>query len=224
VNSVILSLEGRGQEERVKKQTRALKIIKKLKKEFPHAKCALNYKNPLELLVATILSAQCTDERVNKVTLNLFKKYRSAEDYAESTQAELEKDIHSTGFFRNKAKNIRACCKDIIEKHKGKVPRTLEELVELPGIGRKTANVILGNVFDIPGIVVDTHVRRLSNRMGLTTLQDPVKIEFDLQKIIPQKEWTNFSHLLIWHGRKTCIARKPKCDVCCISDICPKII
>ena len=224
MNSVILSLEGRGQEERVEKQTRALMIIKKLKKEFPHAKCALNYKNPLELVVATILSAQCTDERVNKVTLNLFKKYKTVQDYAESSLRELEKDIHSTGFFRNKAKSIPECCKGMIEKHKGKVPRTMEELVKLPGIGRKTANVILGNVFDIPGIVVDTHVRRLSNRMGLTTLQDPVKIEFDLQKIIPQKEWTNFSHLLIWHGRKTCIARKPKCDVCCISDICPKII
>ena len=206
------------------KNERALKIIKRLKKEFPHAKCALNYKNPLELLVATILSAQCTDERVNKVTLNLFKKYKTVQDYAESSLRELEKDIHSTGFFRNKAKSIRECCKGMIEKHKGKVPRTMEELVKLPGIGRKTANVILGNVFDIPGIVVDTHVRRLSNRMGLTTLQDPVKIEFDLQKIIPQKEWTNFSHLLIWHGRKTCIARKPKCDVCCISDVCPKLI
>ena len=206
------------------KNERALKIIKYLKKEFPHAKCALNYKNPLELVVATILSAQCTDERVNKVTLNLFKKYKTVQDYAESSLRELEKDIHSTGFFRNKAKSIRECCKGMIEKHKGKVPRTMEELVKLPGIGRKTANVILGNVFDIPGIVVDTHVRRLSNRMGLTTLQDPVKIEFDLQKIIPQKEWTNFSHLLIWHGRKTCIARKPKCDVCCISDVCPKLI
>ena len=202
----------------------ALKIIKSLKKEYPNATCALNYKNPLELLVATILSAQCTDVRVNKVTLNLFKKYKSAEDYAESSQTEFEKDIRSTGFFRNKAKNIRACCKDIIEKHKGRVPKTLEELIKLPGIGRKTANVILGNIFDTPGLVVDTHVKRLANRMGLTKLKDPVKIEFDLHHVIRKKEWTMFSHLLIWHGRKTCVARKPKCDQCCISDICPKLI
>lgn len=203
---------------------RSLKIIQKLKKAYPDAECALNFKNPLELLIATILSAQCTDVRVNKVTKDLFEKYRTAKDYAGTSQKELEKDIRSTGFYRNKAKNIRACCKDIFEKYKGKVPNKMEELIELPGIGRKTANVVLGNVYDIPGIVVDTHVKRLSNRMGLTKLQDPVKIEFDLQKIIPEKEWTLFSHLLIHHGRQICTSRKAMCDKCAISDLCPKLI
>ncbi|MBI2608611.1 MAG: endonuclease III [Deltaproteobacteria bacterium] len=206
------------------KNTRAKKIIQLLKKEYPEAKCALRHKNPLELLIATILSAQCTDERVNIVTEKLFKKYKKAEDYARVSQKELEEDIHSTGFYRNKAKNIRACTKDIVEKHKNKVPNTMEELVSLSGVGRKTANVILGNAYETPGLVVDTHVKRLSNRMGLTKQKDPVKIEFDLHKVIPQKDWTMYSHLLIWHGRKVCTARKAKCDECCINKHCPKII
>lgn len=205
-------------------QVRAKKIIQLLKKEYPEAKCALKHKNPLELLIATILSAQCTDERVNIVTEKLFKKYKKAEDYAHVSQKELEEDVHSTGFYRNKAKNIRACTEDIVEKYKNKVPNTMEELVKLAGVGRKTANVILGNAYGTPGLVVDTHVKRLSNRMGLTQEKDPVKIEFDLHKIIPQKEWTMYSHLLIWHGRKVCTARKAKCDECCLNKYCPKII
>ena len=203
---------------------RAKKIISLLKKEYPEAKCALGHQNPLELLIATILSAQCTDERVNIVTEKLFKKYKKAEDYARASQKELEKDIHSTGFYRNKAKNIRACTKDIVGKHKNKVPKTMEELVKLAGVGRKTANVILGNIYETPGLVVDTHVKRLSNRMGLTKQKDPVKIEFDLHTVIPQKEWTIYSHLLIWHGRKVCTARRAKCDECSINKYCPKII
>ncbi|MBI2027017.1 MAG: endonuclease III [Deltaproteobacteria bacterium] len=208
----------------VERKERAKEIVKILKKEYPDAQCSLHFSNPLELLIATILSAQCTDERVNKVTQNLFKKYKSAHDYSEASQTELEKDIHSTGFYKNKAKNIRSCCKDIAEKHQSKVPQTMEELTQLAGIGRKTANVILGNIFEIPGLVVDTHVKRLSHRMGLTKQSDPVKIEFDLHKIIPEKDWTNFSHLLIHHGRKICTARKAKCDICCVNKICPKII
>ena len=198
-------------------------VIARLKKRYPDAKCSLNYKNPLELLIATILSAQCTDERVNIVTKDLFKKYKTAKDYARARHAILEGDIRSTGFYKNKAKSIINCCKKISQNHEGSVPDTLEELVELDGIGRKTANVILGNAFNTPGITVDTHVKRIANRLGLTKNQDPVKIEYDLMELIPQKAWTHFSHLIIFHGRNTCMARKPLCGECVIEDYCPKV-
>ncbi len=202
-------------------QERVTKIISQLRKAYPDAKCSLDFRNPLELLVATILSAQCTDERVNIVTKTLFKKYKSAIDYAKAPLAQLEQDIRSTGFYRNKAKSIQKCTQTLAEKYGGKVPSTLEELVQLAGVGRKTANVMLGNVFDTPGIVVDTHVLRLSQRLKLTKNKDPVKIEFDLNDLVPQKDWTNFCHWLIWHGRKVCTARKPDCPVCPIGDYCP---
>ncbi|MBI2645606.1 MAG: endonuclease III [Deltaproteobacteria bacterium] len=202
---------------------RTIKIFTQLKKDYPNAKCALNFKNPLELMVATILSAQCTDVRVNIVTPAVFKKYKIAKDYAKASSKDFEALIRSTGFYANKTKSILGACKMIAEKHEGKVPRTLEELVQLPGIGRKTANVILGNAYDTPGIVVDTHVLRLTKRMGLTKNRDPVKVEFDMMPLFPQKDWTLFSHLFIHHGRKICIARKPLCSKCSISSLCPKI-
>jgi endonuclease-3 len=202
---------------------RVRKIREGLAKLYPHAHCALHYANPLELMIATILSAQCTDERVNKVTPALFKRYATAKAYAESDQAELESMIRSSGFFRNKATNIRANCKALVEKHGGQVPRTMEELVPLPGVGRKTANVILGNAFGIPGIPVDTHVGRLSRRMGLTENEDPVKVEADLMELIPKDEWTMFGHQMIFHGRQICQSRKPKCDECILKKVCPKI-
>lgn len=197
-------------------------IIRILKKQYPQNKIALEYTDPAQLLVATILSAQCTDTRVNKVTEGLFKKYRTAKDYAEADVKVFEQEIKSTGFFRNKAKNIIACCKELVSKYNGKVPRTMDELVVLPGVGRKTANVVLGNGFGIPGIVVDTHVKRVSYRLGLTKNTDPEKIEFDLMKIIPKKEWIHFSNMLIFHGRRICVARKPKCNECALEGICPK--
>jgi endonuclease-3 len=203
-------------------KARVAQIIALLKKRYPDAQCALHFKNPLELLVATILSAQCTDERVNKVTEDLFRKYKTAEDYARVKQEVLEKDIRSTGFFKNKAKSIINCCKKIVQVHGGKVPGTLEELVALEGIGRKTANVILGNAFGVPGITVDTHVKRVAYRLGLTRQQDPVKIEYDLMTLVPQTEWTRFSHLMIFHGRYTCMARKPRCGECVLEMLCPK--
>ena len=198
-------------------------VIARLKKRYPDAKCSLNYKNPLELLIATILSAQCTDERVNIVTKDLFKKYKTAKDYARARPAILEGDIRSTGFYKNKAKSIINCCKKISQNHGSVVPDTLEELVALEGIGRKTANVILGNAFDIPGITVDTHVKRVSNRLALTKHQDPVKIEYDLMELVLQKEWTHFSHLMIFHGRYSCMARKPLCTECVLERFCPKV-
>lgn len=200
---------------------RASKINSILKREYPESKIALAFCNPLELLISTILSAQCTDERVNVVTTSLFKKYRTAEDYLKVSGKELEKDIRSTGFYRNKAKSIRRCCQTLMEKHGGKVPSTMEELLELGGVGRKTANVVLGNAFGVPGIPVDTHVKRLSQRLRLTDKENPDKIEFDLMEIIPKEDWTLFSHLLMSHGRRICIARKPKCKECCIRDYCP---
>ena len=206
--------------EKQSNQKRVKEIIKVLSKEIPDSKIALNFSNPFELLIATILSAQCTDVKVNQVTADLFKKYRSVKDYAEVNLTELEEDIRSTGFYRNKATSIQKCCRELVARFGGKVPRTLEELVTLPGVGRKTANVILGNAFGIPGIVVDTHVHRVSQRIGLTQNEDPVKIEFDLMEIVPQEEWTHFSNLLIWHGRKTCIARKPLCQTCPIRKLC----
>ncbi|GAG17702.1 unnamed protein product, partial [marine sediment metagenome] len=185
------------------------------------SKTALNYTNALELLIATILSAQCTDERVNKVTPELFKKYPAPQHYVDVSLEELGGDIRSTGFFNNKAKSIQKCCREIIDRFGGKVPNILEDLVSLPGIGRKTANVILGNAFGVPGIVVDTHVKRLAGRLALSDKKDPDKIEMDLNKIVPQEEWTHFSHLLIDHGRKTCQARKTLCAQCPISHLCP---
>lgn len=201
-------------------RTRAGRIVRKLAQLYPDAHCALHYANPLQLLVATILSAQCTDERVNRVTPALFARYADAKAFATAEQAELEKLIQSTGFFRSKAKNIIACCRQLVELHGGEVPRTMEELVPLPGIGRKTANVILGNCFDVPGIPVDTHVRRLSQRMGLSEHADPEKIERDLMGLIPRKQWTMFGHRLIFHGRQVCHARKPQCEQCRLAALC----
>ena len=195
-------------------------ILDILDTTYPEAKISLDFSNPLELLVATVLSAQCTDERVNQVTKKLFKKYRTAVDYANAPPGELEEDIRSTGFFRNKAKSLKNCGAELVEKHQAEVPDSLEELVKLPGIGRKTANVILGNAFNTPGIVVDTHVGRISQRIGLTLQRDPVKIEFDLMERIPEKKWTVFSHQLIQHGRRVCKARKPQCSECTLLEHC----
>ena len=203
---------------------RLREIIAGLKNAYPDAHCELDHTNPLELLMATILSAQCTDKRVNLVTAELFKKYRSAADYAEAPQADLEVAIKSTGFFRNKAKSIRACCQAIVEKHGGQVPRTMEELIQLGGVGRKTANVVLGNAFNVNcGLVVDTHVARLAQRLVLTRLTSPEKIEQELMRQVPQEQWTMFSHWLIWHGRRRCYARNPDCPGCEIKTVCPRI-
>ncbi len=197
-------------------------ILKILIQLYPDPECALHHDNPLQLLVATILSAQCTDERVNMVTPALFRKYRTAAEFAASPPGELEQDIRSTGFFNSKARNIRGACQRIEQQHGGLVPNTIEELVELPGVARKTANVVLGTAFGITaGVVVDTHVTRLSNLLQLTNQKDPVKIEKDLQLRIPRKEWINFSHRLIWHGRKVCIARRPQCGECRLQELCP---
>jgi endonuclease III len=190
---------------------------------YPDAKCALDHRNPLELLIATILSAQCTDERVNRVTPALFARFPDAKSFAAATPEELETLIRSTGFFRNKARSIRECCAAIVAKHGGEVPRTLEELTALPGVGRKTANVVLGNAYGIPGLVVDTHVTRLAHRLGLTREKDAVKIEFALMPIVPRERWTRFSHWLILHGRRVCIARKPRCSACALLAHCPRI-
>jgi endonuclease III len=206
------------------KIARTQKIISMLERVYPDAHCELNFSNPLQLLVATILSAQCTDKRVNLVTAELFKKYRSANDFADAPLAEIEEAIKSTGFFRNKAKNIQACCRALVEKFGGEVPRTMDELHALAGVGRKTANVVLGNAFDINvGVVVDTHVTRLSNRLGLAKGADAVKLEQELMKLVPQDDWARFSHWLIWHGRRRCDARKPDCANCEIQNLCPQI-
>ncbi|HTR42112.1 MAG TPA: endonuclease III [Pseudomonadales bacterium] len=206
------------------KIARAKKIVAGLEKTYPEAHCELVHQNPLELLIATILSAQCTDKRVNIVTESLFKKYRSADEFANADISELENDVRTTGFYKNKARNIKAASKDIVEKHGGKVPQTMEELIELGGVGRKTANVVLGNAFDINvGVVVDTHVGRLSHRFGFTNHRAPEKIETDLMELVPQKQWTLFSHLLIWHGRRRCFARKPDCANCEVLKLCPRI-
>ena len=195
-------------------------MVARLKAEYPDARTELDWKNPLELLVATMLSAQTTDVQVNKVTQSLFSKYRTAEDYADAE--ELEADIRPTGFYRNKARSLQGMARALVQEHGGEVPRTMQELVSLPGVGRKTANVVLGNAFGVDeGIVVDTHVRRVSGRLGLTKNKDPVKIEQDLMKIVPEKDWTVFSHLLILHGRRTCKARQPDCPNCVLNDICP---
>lgn len=202
----------------------AAEIARRLGQAYPEARCALDFANPLELLVATILSAQCTDKRVNVVTKDLFRKYRSAADYVNVAPAELEQDIQSTGFFRNKAKAIQGCCQAILDRFDGQVPRDMDTLVRLPGIGRKTANVILGAAFQITsGIAVDTHVGRLSRRLGLSAEKDPVKVERDLMDRLPREQWLAFTHQLVQHGRVVCIARKPKCDECPLGDLCPRI-
>jgi len=206
----------------VDKRRRTRTIIARLKREFPDAQCALDHTSPLELLVATILSAQCTDARVNLVTPGLFAKYRSAADYAAADPAVFEREIQSTGFFRNKTKSILGMARALEEHHGGRVPDTMEALVALPGVGRKTANVVLGNAFGKnEGIVVDTHVGRISGLLKLTKETNPEKIERDLTALVPRRDWTIFSHLLILHGRKTCIARRPKCESCRINDLCP---
>ncbi len=200
----------------------AQEVVARLKSEYPDARTELAWANPLELLVATMLSAQTTDVQVNKVTESLFAKYRTAEDYAESSPEELEEDIRTTGFYRNKARSLRGMASALVEEHGGEVPRTMRELVALPGVGRKTANVVLGNAFGVDeGIVVDTHVRRVSVRLGLTEKKDPEKIERDLMRVVPEKDWTVFSHLLILHGRRVCKSRKPDCPNCVLNDICP---
>jgi endonuclease-3 len=201
-------------------KTRINKILRILKAAYPDVKTALHYRTPLEMLISTILSAQCTDVRVNEVTKVLFRHLTGAEDYVQIPMEELEELIRPTGFFRNKAKSIKACCTALVKNHEGKVPDSMEALVQLPGVGRKTANVVLGSAFGIPGVVVDTHVKRLSQRIGLTEETDPVKIEFDLMALIPKKDWIDFSHQLIWHGRRICVARKPKCPECPLLDVC----
>jgi len=208
------TLEGR--------RERVAEILRVLKRTYPGAKCSLDYRTPLQLLVATILSAQCTDERVNLVTKSLFRKYKTPADYANSPEGELERDIQSTGFYRNKARSIRAMAASLLEKHGGRVPETMEELVDLAGVGRKTANVVLGNAFGKNiGVVVDTHVSRLSQRLGLTNQTTPEKIELDLMEIVPREDWTLWSHLLIYHGRAICKARGPECGKCPIFEDCP---
>jgi len=203
-------------------KTKVLEVIELLEKEHPDAKIALNYTNPLELLVATILSAQCTDKRVNIVTKALFKKYSKAEDYANANLEELEEDIRPTGFYRNKARNIKKCCQILIEEFNSQVPKTIEEMLELPGVARKTANIVLSNAYGvIEGIAVDTHVRRLARRLGLTEQEDPNKIESDLMKMVPKNKWMKFTDLLIFHGRRICVARKPKCGICVLNKLCP---
>lgn len=203
-------------------KTRVLKIISLLEKELPDAKIALNYTNPFELLVATILSAQCTDERVNLVTRTLFKKYKTAEDYANAEIKGLEQNVKSTGFYRNKAKNIKKASQILVEKYDSQVPRTMDEILELPGVARKTANVVLQNAYGIiEGIAVDTHVRRVSTRLELTRNRDPNKIETDLMEIVPHDKWMRITDMLISLGRKICTAKKPKCEICTLNKICP---
>jgi len=197
-------------------------IIAKLRRRYPEARCALDHQDPLQLLVATILSAQCTDERVNIVTKDLFKTYRSAADYGDANPEVFEQEIKSTGFFRNKTRSVLGMARALLERHGGRVPSTMDELTALPGVGRKTANVVLGTAFGVnAGVVVDTHVGRLSNRLKLTKQSDPVKIERDLIQLVPQRDWTDFSHLLIHHGRQICVARKPRCEICPVNDLCP---
>ena len=209
---------------KIDKKKHTKEIIKRLKKAYPDAHCALEHTSPFELLIATILSAQCTDVRVNIVTADLFRKYPQPKDYVAASQEEIEQDVRTTGFFRNKAKNIRATAKKIIEDFDGEVPRTTDELLTLNGVARKTANVVMGNAFGkADGVVVDTHVKRLSYRLGLTKQTNPVKVENDLVELVPKKDWVMFPHWIIWHGREICKARKPNCDECVLENICPKI-
>lgn len=202
------------------KKTKVKEITGIFEELYPDAECSLSYKDPLQLLIATQLAAQCTDARVNIVTKTLFQKYTDAYAFANADLKELEQDIKSTGFYHNKALNIKKCCRMIIEEFDGKVPDSMENLLKLPGVGRKTANLVLGDIFGVPGIVIDTHAKRLSNRIGLTENEDPEKIEYDLMKIIPKNNWGRFCHQLVYHGRAVCNARKPKCDECRIRDFC----
>ena len=212
-------------ETKSQKKDRTTEIIKLLKRAHPDARCALNHSNAFELLVATILSAQCTDERVNIVTADLFRKYTKPEDYLKVRDVELQQDIKTTGFFRNKTKSIQGACKMLVEEFTGEVPRTMDELLQLPGVARKTANVVLGVAYGIAvGIVVDTHVSRLSQRLRLTKQKDPGKIESELMELVPKKDWIIFSHLLIFHGRRVCKARRPLCEECVVERLCPSSI
>jgi endonuclease-3 len=204
-------------------RSRAGRIVRRLARAYPDAHCALHFRNPLELLVATILSAQCTDARVNRLTPALFARHPDAAAFANADRKELERLIKPTGFFRNKARNVMLCCKQLVERHGGQVPATMKELVKLTGIGRKTANVILGNAFATPGIPVDTHVGRVSRRLGLTTHTNPVKVERDLMALVPKKHWSMFAHRMIFHGRQVCRARKPRCESCSLAGRCPRV-
>lgn len=205
------------------KKRRLLEIREVFREVYQDADCTLDYQNALQLLIATQLAAQCTDARVNQVTPALFQKYPDVYAFAHAEELELQEDIRSTGFFRNKAKNIIGCCRMLMEEYDGQVPNTMEDLLRLPGVGRKTANLVLGDFFGIPGVVVDTHATRLSQRMGFTKETDPYKIELDLQKVIPQESWAEFCHQLVYHGREFCDARRPRCDTCPIAHLCPKI-
>ena len=205
----------------IEKRKRAIKLYRALSKLYPNVRCELNFKSPLQLLIATVLSAQCTDKRVNAVTPALFKRYKSVEDFAGANLRELQGLIKSTGFYRAKAKNIKGLSAKILKDYEGEVPRKLEELVKLPGVGRKTANVVLGHAFNTPGITVDTHFGRLSRRFGWTKETDPVKVEFEVMALIPEKEWTNLSQRMIWHGRRVCHSRRPACAACPIASRCP---
>ena len=202
---------------------RVIKVLDLLEEHYGPTKCYLTHENAWQLLIATILSAQCTDARVNMVTKELFKKYTSVKDFAEADQAELEQDIRSTGFFRNKAANIIGCCRMLLSEYGGEVPSDIDKLIKLPGVGRKTANVVRGNIYGIPSIVVDTHVRRVSNLLGFTDSQDPVKIEFELMELLPEKNWIAYNTQIIAHGRKICIARRPKCEICFLAGLCDHI-
>ena len=204
------------------KRKRAADIYEIFRKVYEDADCTLDYENALQLLISTQLAAQCTDARVNMVTPALFKKYPDVYAFANADELELREDIRSTGFFRNKAKNIIGCCRMLIDKYGGEVPNNMDDLLTLPGVGRKTANLVLGDFFGIPGVVVDTHATRLSNRMGFTKESDPYKIELDLQKILPEEIWAQFCHCLVYHGREYCVARSPKCDICPVDHLCPK--
>jgi endonuclease-3 len=202
-------------------KARALEVVKCLKTEYPNATCSLDYTNPVQLMVSTILAAQCTDERVNFVTKSLFKQYKSAKDFANAPDGELEEAIRTCGFYRQKARSIREACRDIVEKHGGKIPNSMEELVKLRGVGRKTANVLMAECFEPVGVIVDTHCKRLSNRLGFTKNTDPVKIERDIMNLLPQEHWRMYSHCLVFHGRAVCVARSPRCSQCVVRDRCP---
>lgn len=202
------------------KKEKVKEILKIFDLLYPHAECSLNYLSPLQLLISTQLAAQCTDARVNIVTKDLYKKYVTAQDFANADLEILQQEIKSTGFYRNKAKNIIACCRILVEKYNGNIPDKLDEMLELPGVGRKTANLVLYEVFGIPGVIVDTHAKRLSNRIGLTKNEDPEKIEYDLQKVVPKESWADFCHKLVFHGREVCRARNPECENCKINQFC----
>ncbi len=207
----------------MKRPETAARILEILEKEYPHARVTLDFRNPLQLLVATILAAQSTDQRVNRVTKDLFQKYRKAEDFARADQRTFEEEIRSTGFYHNKARSVIRCCQEIVQRFGGEIPRSLEDLTSLPGVGRKTANVVRGNAFGEQAIAVDTHVKRVTRRLGWAKADDPDKIEFELMEVIPRERWTRACHLLVFHGRNICLAAKPKCSVCPVSRLCPKI-